>query len=41
LINNFDLNKDFNYGEAALTANEDSGRLKGVHITDRYKGLLD
>lgn len=41
LINNFDLNKDFNYGEAALDANKDNGRLKGVQITDRYKGLLD
>jgi hypothetical protein len=41
LINNFDLNKDFNYGEASLNANKDNGKLKGVHITDRYKGLLE
>lgn len=41
LINNFDLNKDFNYGEASLDANKDKGKLQGVQITDRYKGLLD
>ncbi|HYC30118.1 MAG TPA: hypothetical protein VEB42_14895, partial [Chitinophagaceae bacterium] len=41
LINNFDLDKDFNYGEASLDANKDKGRLKGVQVTDRYKNLLD
>jgi hypothetical protein len=41
LINNFDLNKDFNYGKDALEANKDNGKLKGVSITDKYRGLLD
>jgi len=41
LINNFDLNKDFNYGEVSLDANKDKGKLKGVQVTDRYKNLLD
>jgi hypothetical protein len=41
LINNFDLNKDFNYGKDALEANKDTGKLKGVKISDKYRGLLD
>ncbi len=41
LINNFDVNKDFNYGESSLDANKDNGRLKGVSIPDKYKGLLE
>jgi hypothetical protein len=41
LINNFDLNKDFNYGKDALEVNKDSGKLKGVSIPDRYRGLLE
>lgn len=41
LIDNFDLNKDFNYGKDALEANKDNGKLKGVSITDKYRGLLD
>jgi len=41
LINNFDLDKDFNYGEVSLDANKDKGKLKGVQVTDRYKNLLD
>jgi hypothetical protein len=41
LINNFDLNKDFNYGKDALEANKDSGKLKGVSIPDKYRGLLE
>jgi hypothetical protein len=41
LINSFDLNKDFNYGKDALEANKDNGRLKGVSIPDRYRGLLE
>jgi hypothetical protein len=41
LINHFDLNKDFNYGKDALEANKDSGKLKGVNISDKYRGLLD
>lgn len=41
LINSFDVHKDFNYGEVSLDANKDSGRLKGVTIPDKYKGLLE
>lgn len=41
LINNFDLDKDFHYGEVSLDAHKDSGRLKGVSINDKYKGLLE
>ena len=41
LINNFDLHKDFNYGKETLEANKDSGKLKGVNIPDKYRGLLD
>lgn len=41
LINNFNLDKDFNYGKEALEANKDKGKLKGVTITDKYRGLLD
>jgi hypothetical protein len=41
MINSFDLNKDFNYGKDALEANKDSGRLKGVSIPDKYRGLLE
>ena len=41
LIDEFNLNKDFNYSESALTRDTDSGKLKGVNIPDRYKGLID
>src|SRR3954471_23551456 len=41
LINKFDLTKDFNYTNNALDNNKDNGKLKGVSITDRYRGLLD
>lgn len=41
LIDKFDLNKDFNYGKDALEANKDNGRLKGVSISDKYRGLLE
>jgi len=41
MINSFDLNKDFNYGKDALEANKDSGKLKGVSIPDKYRGLLE
>lgn len=41
LINRFDLNADFNYTDNSLQNNSDNGRLKGVTISDRYKGLLD
>jgi len=41
LIKGFDLGSDFNYAGSALKANADTGRLKGVKVPDRYKGLLD
>ncbi|MGC4103559.1 hypothetical protein [Ferruginibacter sp.] len=41
LINNFDLNKDFNYTNNALDSNSNNGKLKDVNITDKYRGLLD
>ncbi|CAN5576426.1 hypothetical protein BH10BAC3_BH10BAC3_13370 [soil metagenome] len=41
LINHFNLDTDFNYTNSALNANKDNGKLKGVTITDRYRGLLD
>jgi len=41
MISSFDLNKDFNYGKDALEANKDSGKLKGVSIPDKYRGLLE
>lgn len=41
LINHFNLDTDFNYSSNALEKNKDNGKLKGVNITDRYRGLLD
>ena len=41
LIDKFNLNNDFNYANASLDANKDSGKLKGVQINDRYKGLIE
>lgn len=41
LINRFDLDKDFNYTSNALDSNNNTGKLKDVHITDKYRGLLD
>lgn len=41
LINHFNLDSDFNYTNTALQGNKDNGKLKGVNITDRYRGLLD
>lgn len=41
LINHFDLDKDFNYTSNALDSNNNTGKLKDVHITDKYRGLLD
>ncbi|HWJ28817.1 MAG TPA: hypothetical protein VNS32_19890 [Flavisolibacter sp.] len=41
LIDQFDLNKDFNYTSRALDSNKDNGHLKGVQIKDRYRGLID
>jgi hypothetical protein len=41
LINKIDIHKDFNYAQSSLESNKDNGKLKGVNITDRYRGLLD
>ncbi|TCJ18647.1 hypothetical protein EPD60_03875 [Flaviaesturariibacter flavus] len=41
MINGHDTRKDFRYDEQSLRANADTGRLKGVNISDRYRGLLD
>src|SRR4051794_5041096 len=41
LIKQFDLQSDFNYSQSALNKNSDNGKLKGVKVTDRYRGLLD
>jgi hypothetical protein len=41
LINRWDIRSDFHYTSQALKDNEDEGRLKGVKVPDRYKGLLD
>jgi len=41
LINHFNLDTDFNYTNKALDNTKDNGKLKGVNITDRYRGLLD
>ena len=41
LINQFNMNNDFNYMQHALDKNIDSGRLKGISMPDRYRGLLD
>jgi len=41
LINKIDLHKDFNYTQSSLDSNKESGKLKGVNISDRYRGLLE
>ncbi|MFT3823122.1 MAG: hypothetical protein QM731_04345 [Chitinophagaceae bacterium] len=41
LINRFDMSNDFNYTRDALENNKDNGKLKGVNVNDRYRGLLD
>jgi hypothetical protein len=41
LINKIDLHKDFNYTQSSLDSNKENGKLKGVNISDRYRGLLD
>ncbi|MCU7549338.1 hypothetical protein OCK74_09450 [Chitinophagaceae bacterium LB-8] len=41
LIKKFNMQSDFNYTKTALENNKDTGNLKGVQITDRYRGLLD
>lgn len=41
LIKQFDVQSDFNYSQTALHKNSNNGKLKGVTVTDRYRGLLD
>jgi hypothetical protein len=41
LINQFNMDSDFNYTQNALDKNTDSGKLKGINAPDRYRGLLD
>ncbi len=41
LIDKFNLDGNFNYASNSLLANEDKGKLSGVKIPDKYKGLLD
>jgi hypothetical protein len=41
LINQFNMDNDFNYTQGALDKNSDSGKLKGINTPDRYRGLLD
>jgi hypothetical protein len=41
LINRFNLDTDFNYTNNALNNNRNTGKLKDVNITDKYRGLLD
>ena len=41
LINQFNMDNDFNYTQNALDKNSDSGKLKGINTPDRHRGLLD
>jgi hypothetical protein len=41
LINQFNMDSDFNYTQNALEKNSDTGKLKGINTPDRYRGLLD
>ncbi|MBS1567629.1 MAG: hypothetical protein JST39_24815 [Bacteroidetes bacterium] len=41
LINQFNMQSDFNYTDKALGDKKDSGRLGDVNINDRYKGLIE
>jgi hypothetical protein len=41
LINQFNMDNDFNYTQNALDKNSDAGKLKGISTPDRYRGLLD
>jgi hypothetical protein len=41
LIKQFDLQSDFNYSQSALNKNSNNGKLKGIKVVDRYRGLLD
>ncbi|MEO5593588.1 MAG: hypothetical protein ABIR15_07670 [Chitinophagaceae bacterium] len=41
LINQFNMQSDFNYTNTVLGNGKDSGRLSDINITDRYKGLIE
>jgi hypothetical protein len=41
LIDKFNLSDDFNYSVSSLEAHKDTGKLKGVQVNDRYKGLIE
>ncbi len=41
LIKQFDVQSDFNYTQSSLQKNSNSGRLKDVTVSDRYRGLLE
>jgi hypothetical protein len=41
LINQFNMDSDFNYTQNALDKNSNSGKLKDISTPDRYRGLLD
>lgn len=41
LINNFSMDKDFNYSQDALEKNKEKGKLKDISVVDKHRGLLD
>jgi hypothetical protein len=41
LINQFNMQSDFNYTNNALNKGSSTGRLSDVNISDRYKGLIE
>lgn len=41
LINNFSMDKDFNYSKDSLNESKSGGKLKDVKISDTHRGLLD
>lgn len=41
LINNFSMDKDFNYSQDALEKNKEKGKLKDISVGDKHRGLLD
>lgn len=41
LIEEFNINGDFNYASTSLQKNIDGGSLKGVNISDRHRGLIE
>lgn len=41
LINNFSMDKDFNYANGALEKNKEGGKLKDISVGDKHRGLLE